>query len=60
MTEKYIIYTTESGTIKGTPESNYNATIQDERLIHDLSKAGFETPEEAKEYLSKYSYITIV
>ena len=50
--DKYVVYK-KNGSYYGTPISNYNAKIQNARLITDLSN--FNSAEEVVEYLIQYT-----
>jgi len=52
---KYIIYK-EGEKIKGTSAQNYNARIQDAFKIRTFD--GFNSLQQAKEYIIKYSNLT--
>ena len=51
--EKYVIYKV-LGKYKGTPESNYNARIQNARAIQDLSS--FKSAKDIMDYFIKYGW----
>lgn len=44
---------TEDGHIMATPKSNFGKRVSNERLIHDLTRGGFESIESAKRYFEK-------
>lgn len=49
--DRYIIYKTFTG-IKGTTESNYNAHIQNARLIKNFNM--FDNVQDVQDYIIKY------